>query len=57
MPDVESLKNYTDTRVFNKYVEENLRKLEEADKKKYLYKNRLPPEYEGPKVNYRKMKF
>lgn len=38
-------------------MQENLRKLEEADKKKYLYKNRLPPDYEGPKVNYKKLKF
>lgn len=31
--------------------------MEESDKKKYLYKNRLPPEYEGPKVNYKKMRY
>lgn len=57
VPDVEELKKYSDNRVFNKYVQQNLRKLEEADKKKYLYKNRLPPDYEGPKVNYKKLKF
>jgi hypothetical protein len=43
--------------VFNKYVQENLRKLEESEQKKYLYKNRLPPDYEGPKVGYKKLNF
>lgn len=57
VPNVEDLKSHADSRIFNKYVQENLRQLEEADRKKYLYKNRLAPNYEGPKVNYKKLSF
>lgn len=33
----------TNNRIFNRYIEENLKLMEEANKKAFLYKNRVDP--------------
>ena len=56
---IDANKEVAGNRIFNKYIEENVRMLDEANKRSFLYKNKITPERQKiqSSVGYNKVSF
>jgi hypothetical protein len=56
---IESNKEISNNQIFNKYIEENVRMLDEANKKSFLYKNSISPSKRNiaPSIGYNKIDY